>query len=248
MADALLLMAVMPWAKVECLVAKCCKLPPACSSARQASGHQGGEGQRGRYSLHCQYVASSGLRVRTGEQQRAVRRFAGACRFVVNLARALQQERHAQGAHKLGYAGLCQYRVAQQHADGVAGRCAGPPAAVGAQGPGAGSCHFLRPAGPFPTLQEAGPARPLRLSRPEADQARSGQHTPTPARPWCRSSRLRAGIFTARPRCLAAWRSRAMHGVRLPRPCKLQLSDGDALDTRRIYMARRSWRAGERRQ
>ena len=42
-----------------------------------------------------------------GEQARDLRRFAGSCRFVFNRALALQQERHATGEKKLGYADLC---------------------------------------------------------------------------------------------------------------------------------------------
>ena len=44
----------------------------------------------------------------TGEQERQMRRFAGACRFVFNKALALQKERHERGEKKLGYAGLCK--------------------------------------------------------------------------------------------------------------------------------------------
>ena len=43
-----------------------------------------------------------------GEQQRLMRRFAGACRFVFNKALALQQDRHKAGEIKLGYAALCK--------------------------------------------------------------------------------------------------------------------------------------------
>lgn len=43
-----------------------------------------------------------------GEQQRLMRRFAGACRFVFNKALALQQDRHEAGEKKLGYAALCK--------------------------------------------------------------------------------------------------------------------------------------------
>ncbi|MCP1674447.1 putative transposase [Natronocella acetinitrilica] len=43
-----------------------------------------------------------------GEQQRQMRRFAGACRFVFNRALALQKERYRQGEKHLGYAGLCK--------------------------------------------------------------------------------------------------------------------------------------------
>ena len=43
-----------------------------------------------------------------GEQARDMRRFAGSCRFVFNKALAMQQERHAAGEKKLGYAGLCK--------------------------------------------------------------------------------------------------------------------------------------------
>ena len=43
-----------------------------------------------------------------GEQERNVRRFAGACRFVFNQALALQKARYERGEKKLGYAGLCK--------------------------------------------------------------------------------------------------------------------------------------------
>jgi putative transposase len=45
--------------------------------------------------------------VPNGEQQRNMRRFAGARRFVYNKALALQIERREQGDKKLGYAALC---------------------------------------------------------------------------------------------------------------------------------------------
>ena len=37
-----------------------------------------------------------------GAQQRAMRRFAGSCRFVFNKGLALQQERFSRGEKKLG--------------------------------------------------------------------------------------------------------------------------------------------------
>lgn len=43
-----------------------------------------------------------------GEQQRAMRRFAGSCRFVFNKALAMQQAQHADGKKKLSYADLCK--------------------------------------------------------------------------------------------------------------------------------------------
>ena len=43
-----------------------------------------------------------------GQQERQLRRFAGACRFVYNKALALQKERYERGENKLGYAGLCK--------------------------------------------------------------------------------------------------------------------------------------------
>jgi len=46
--------------------------------------------------------------VANGEQQRALRRFAGSCRFVFNRALALQKERYQHGEKKLGYAALCK--------------------------------------------------------------------------------------------------------------------------------------------
>ncbi|MEZ2742452.1 RNA-guided endonuclease InsQ/TnpB family protein [Paenalcaligenes hominis] len=44
-----------------------------------------------------------------GAQRRAMRRFAGACRFVFNRALALQKARYAEGKKKLSYAGLCKH-------------------------------------------------------------------------------------------------------------------------------------------
>jgi len=43
-----------------------------------------------------------------GQQERQMRRFAGACRFVYNKALALQKERYERGEKKFGYAGLCK--------------------------------------------------------------------------------------------------------------------------------------------
>jgi putative transposase len=43
-----------------------------------------------------------------GEQARAMRHFAGSCRFVYNKALALQKERFERGEKKLSYAGLCK--------------------------------------------------------------------------------------------------------------------------------------------
>jgi putative transposase len=44
----------------------------------------------------------------TGEQLRAMRRFAGACRFVFNQGLALQKALYERGEKKLTYAGLCK--------------------------------------------------------------------------------------------------------------------------------------------
>ncbi len=46
-----------------------------------------------------------------GEQLRALRRFAGSCRFVYNRALAMQKARYEQGEKKLGYAELCKLLV-----------------------------------------------------------------------------------------------------------------------------------------
>src|SRR5580692_3199256 len=48
------------------------------------------------------------LRV-SGNQLKALYRFAGSCRFVYNKALALQKERYEKGEKKLSYAGLCKY-------------------------------------------------------------------------------------------------------------------------------------------
>jgi len=47
-----------------------------------------------------------------GEQERTMRRFAGACRFVYNEALVLQKARYERGEKKLGYAGLCELLTA----------------------------------------------------------------------------------------------------------------------------------------
>jgi putative transposase len=44
----------------------------------------------------------------TDQQERQMRFYAGACRFVYNKALALQKERYEQGEKKLSYAGLCK--------------------------------------------------------------------------------------------------------------------------------------------
>jgi putative transposase len=44
----------------------------------------------------------------TGEQQRAMRQFAGACRFVYNKALALQKENHAAGEKSIGYVDMAK--------------------------------------------------------------------------------------------------------------------------------------------
>ncbi len=67
------------------------------------------------------------------------------------------------------------HRVASQHANAVAGRCTNASAATGVKGFGAGLRQLLRQTGRLSALQEEGPRRQLPLSRPEADQARSGQ-------------------------------------------------------------------------
>jgi putative transposase len=43
-----------------------------------------------------------------GQQERQMRRFAGACRFVYNKALALQKARYERGEKKLGYVALCK--------------------------------------------------------------------------------------------------------------------------------------------
>ena len=43
-----------------------------------------------------------------GEQVRAIRRFAGSCRFVFNKALAMQKALYEGGGKKLSYAGLCK--------------------------------------------------------------------------------------------------------------------------------------------
>jgi putative transposase len=43
-----------------------------------------------------------------GAQERNMRRFAGACRFVYNEALALQKARYERGEKKVGYPRLCQ--------------------------------------------------------------------------------------------------------------------------------------------
>ncbi|QPT39387.1 transposase, IS605 OrfB family [Oligella ureolytica] len=44
-----------------------------------------------------------------GEQQRAMRRFAGSCRFIFNKALALQQAHYAEGKKTLSYSDLCKH-------------------------------------------------------------------------------------------------------------------------------------------
>jgi transposase len=48
----------------------------------------------------------------TGEQERAMRRFAGSCRFVYNKALALQKENHAAGNKFISYVTMAKYLTA----------------------------------------------------------------------------------------------------------------------------------------
>jgi putative transposase len=50
-----------------------------------------------------------------GAQERAMRRFAGTCRFVYNEALALQKARYECGERKLGYAELCERLTQWRH-------------------------------------------------------------------------------------------------------------------------------------
>jgi putative transposase len=52
-----------------------------------------------------------------GEQERTMRRFAGACRFVYNEALALQKARYECGEKNLGYAGLCKLLTAWRNSE-----------------------------------------------------------------------------------------------------------------------------------
>lgn len=56
----------------------------------------------------------------TGEQERRMRRFAGACRYIYNRALAEQKVRYAEGEKKLGYAGLCKQLTAWRGAEDTA--------------------------------------------------------------------------------------------------------------------------------
>ena len=62
----------------------------------------------------------------TGEQQRDMRRFAGACRFVFNQGLALQKERFERGEAKLNYAGLCKALTGWRNSQATPWLKAGP--------------------------------------------------------------------------------------------------------------------------
>ncbi|WP_295409102.1 transposase [uncultured Thiocystis sp.] len=65
-----------------------------------------------------------------GDQARDLRRFAGSCRFVFNKALAMQQERHAAGDKKLGYADLCKALIAWKADPATAWLCDTPSQAL----------------------------------------------------------------------------------------------------------------------
>ncbi len=62
----------------------------------------------------------------TGEQQRMMRRFSGACRFVFNKALALQKTRFDQGEKKLAYADLCKLLTEWKYQKDTAWLCETP--------------------------------------------------------------------------------------------------------------------------
>ncbi|WP_211363128.1 helix-turn-helix domain-containing protein [Thermochromatium tepidum] len=55
-----------------------------------------------------------------GQQERQMRRFAGACRFVFNKALVSQKERYERGEKKLGYAGLSKLLTEWRHGEETA--------------------------------------------------------------------------------------------------------------------------------
>ena len=52
-----------------------------------------------------------------GEQVRAMRRFAGACRFVYNKALALQKENHEAGNKFIGYVAMAKHLTAWRNGE-----------------------------------------------------------------------------------------------------------------------------------
>ena len=130
-----------------------------------------------------------------GQQERQMRRFAGSCRFVFNKALALQKGRYEQGEKKLGYAGLCKLLTEWRNDTETVWLADAPvhPAATDAQGLGAGIFQFLRQAGRLPRFKKKSVGQ-LPLSRPETDQARSGQRT-------CVPSQARLAALPQQPGC-----------------------------------------------
>jgi putative transposase len=52
-----------------------------------------------------------------GEQERAMRRFAGACRFVFNKALALQKESHEAGNTFIGYVAMAKHLTSWRNSE-----------------------------------------------------------------------------------------------------------------------------------
>ena len=118
-----------------------------------------------------------------GQQQRQMRRFSGACRFVFNRALALQKEGYERGEKKSGYIAMAKWLTAWRHSEPPPLAGPGPcsSAATGAQGPGAGLQDFFRRAGfegraRFPRFRKKGQNDSFRYPDPKQirlDQANS---------------------------------------------------------------------------
>ena len=111
-----------------------------------------------------------------GGQQRQMRRFAGACRFVYNQALALQKANFEAGGQFIGYVAEAQApdRLAPWQRNTLAPGGSVPPLAARAQGPGAGLQELLCQARRFSAFQAQRAWRKLALPRPQAVRGRPG--------------------------------------------------------------------------
>ncbi|STS60080.1 Helix-turn-helix domain [Klebsiella pneumoniae] len=111
-----------------------------------------------------------------GQQERDMRRFAGACRFVFNRALALQNENHEAGNKYIPYTKMASWLIEwKSHPDTQWLKDAITAVAAVTERSGARLQKFLPEACCIPSFQETRPKRCIPL--PARREARSGQQS-----------------------------------------------------------------------
>ncbi|KAI3478986.1 hypothetical protein L1887_59009 [Cichorium endivia] len=119
----------------------------------------------------------------TGEQQRKLRQFAGACRFVFNKALAVQQVNREEGGKYIGYVAMAKYLTAWRNGDETPWLKDAPvhPLQHALKDLDRAYQNFFAQRADFPRFKKRGQRDSFRYPRSQTDQARPGKFTHQPA-------------------------------------------------------------------